>query len=158
MSILGKDDLQKDVTLTPILKHPPVKERHGEESRENGLIDSNSSSSKNLLVGDSKKKGKGKITVFSGCVFTVGIILCQLLTLCCPPHYQAVPGNDQNASPTNQETAGSKVDRTSQLMFYGSWRHLESFSGGFLLRICLLGCLLRYLVKVWYLTEQYWNK
>ena len=32
-------------------------------------------------------------------------------------------------------------------MFYGSWRHLETFSGGFLVRICLLGCLLRYLVK-----------
>ena len=27
-------------------------------------------------------------------------------------------------------------------MFYGSWRHLESLSGGFLVRICLLGCLL----------------
>ena len=32
-------------------------------------------------------------------------------------------------------------------MFYGSWRHLESFSGSFLVRICLLGCLLRYLMK-----------
>ena len=60
---------------------------------------------------------------------------------------QAVPGNDQNASPTNQKTAGSKLDRTSWLMFYGSWRHLESFSGSFLVRICLLGCLLRYLAK-----------
>ena len=61
--------------------------------------------------------------------------------------FQAIPGNDQNASPTNQKTAGSKLDRTSYLMFYGSWRHLESFSGGFLVRICLLGCLLRHLVK-----------
>ena len=26
---------------------------------------------------------------------------------------QAIPGNDQNASPTNQKTAGSKLDRTS---------------------------------------------
>ena len=58
-----------------------------------------------------------------------------------------IPGNDQNSSPTNQKTSGSKLDRTSQLMFYCSWRHLESFSGGFLVRICLLGCLLRYLVK-----------
>ena len=55
--------------------------------------------------------------------------------------------NDQNASPTNQKTAGSKLERTSELMFYGSWRYLESFSGGFLVRICLLGCLLRHLVK-----------
>ena len=60
---------------------------------------------------------------------------------------QAIPGNDQNASPTNQKTAGRKLDRTSWLMFNGSWRHLESFSGGFLVRMCLLGCLLRYLVK-----------
>ena len=60
---------------------------------------------------------------------------------------QAIPGNDQNASPANQKTAGSKLDRTSQLMFYGSWRHLESFTGSSLVRICLLGCLLRYLVK-----------
>ena len=27
--------------------------------------------------------------------------------------YQAIPGNNQNASPTNQKTAGSKLDRTS---------------------------------------------
>ena len=46
-------------------------------------------------------------------------------------HYQAIPGNDQNASPTNQKIAGSKLDRTSKLMFYGSWRHLESCSGSF---------------------------
>ena len=58
-----------------------------------------------------------------------------------------IPGNDQNASPTNQKTAGSKLDRTSKLMFYGSWRHLESFSGVFLVRICLQRGLLRYLVK-----------
>ena len=61
--------------------------------------------------------------------------------------YQAIPGSDQIASPTNQKTAGSKLERTGQLMFYGSWRHRESFSGGFLVRICLLGRLLRYLVK-----------
>ena len=28
-------------------------------------------------------------------------------------HIQAIPGNDQNASPTNQKTAGSKLERTS---------------------------------------------
>ena len=49
--------------------------------------------------------------------------------------FQAIPGNDQNASATNQKTAGSKLDRTSQLMFYGFWRHLESFSGSFLVRM-----------------------
>ena len=27
--------------------------------------------------------------------------------------YQEIPENDQNASPTNQKTAGSKLDRTS---------------------------------------------
>ena len=27
--------------------------------------------------------------------------------------YQAIPGNDQNSSPTNQNTAGSKLDRSS---------------------------------------------
>ena len=27
--------------------------------------------------------------------------------------YQAIPGNDQNASPTNQKTTGSKLNRTS---------------------------------------------
>ena len=27
--------------------------------------------------------------------------------------FLAIPGNDQNASPTNQKTAGSKLDRTS---------------------------------------------
>ena len=26
-------------------------------------------------------------------------------------HIQAIPGNDQNASSTNQKTAGSKLDR-----------------------------------------------
>ena len=26
---------------------------------------------------------------------------------------QAIPGNDQNTSPTNQKTAGNKLDRTS---------------------------------------------
>ena len=44
---------------------------------------------------------------------------------------QGIDGNDQNAPPSNQKTAGDKLDRTSWLMFYGSWRHLESFSGGF---------------------------
>ena len=61
--------------------------------------------------------------------------------------FQAIPGNDQIASPTNQKTTGSKLERTSYLMFYGSWRHLESFSGDFFVQLCLLGCLLRYLVK-----------
>ena len=28
-------------------------------------------------------------------------------------YIQAILGNDQNASPTNQKTAGSKLDRTS---------------------------------------------
>ena len=28
-------------------------------------------------------------------------------------NYQAIPGNDQIASPTNQNTAGSKLERTS---------------------------------------------
>ena len=60
---------------------------------------------------------------------------------------QAIPGNYQIASPTNQKAVESKLDRTSYLTFYSSWRHLESFSGSFLVRICLLGCLLRYLVK-----------
>ena len=27
--------------------------------------------------------------------------------------FQAIPGNDQNASPTNQKTAGRKLERTS---------------------------------------------
>ena len=62
--------------------------------------------------------------------------------------YQAIPGNDQGASATNQKTAGSKLDRTSQLMF-NLW--LFKASGKlfrcFLVRICLLRCLLRYLVK-----------
>ena len=39
------------------------------------------------------------------------------------------PENDQNTIPTNQ---GSKLDRTSQLTFYGSRGHLKSFSGDFL--------------------------
>ena len=58
-----------------------------------------------------------------------------------------IPGNDQNMSPTNQKTAGSKLERTSELMFYGSRRHLKSFSGNFLMLLFLLGCLLTYLVK-----------
>ena len=28
-------------------------------------------------------------------------------------YYQVIPGNDQNMSPTNQKTAGSKLERTS---------------------------------------------
>ena len=31
----------------------------------------------------------------------------------CVTPIQAIPGNDQNASPTNQKTAGSKLDSTS---------------------------------------------
>ena len=61
--------------------------------------------------------------------------------------YQMVPGNDQNTSPTNKETAGSKLKRTSQLKFYGSRKHLKSFSGNVLVLIFLLGCLLTYLMK-----------
>ena len=44
---------------------------------------------------------------------------------------QVIPGNDQNMYPTNQKTPGSKLERTSYLMFYGSRRHLKSFSGNF---------------------------
>ena len=47
------------------------------------------------------------------------------------PSNQTIPGNDQNASPTNQKTAASELNWTSKLMFYGFRRHLESFSGGF---------------------------
>ena len=32
---------------------------------------------------------------------------------------QAIPGNDQNSSPTSQKTARRKLDRTSQLMALG---------------------------------------
>ena len=46
--------------------------------------------------------------------------------------FQVIPGNDENTTPTNQETAGSKLERTAYLTFYGSQRHLRSFSGGFL--------------------------
>ena len=42
-----------------------------------------------------------------------------------------IPGNDQNTSSTYQGTAGSKLKGESYLTFYGSWRHLKSFSGGF---------------------------
>ena len=35
--------------------------------------------------------------------------LAQSLSLC----YWVIPGNDQNTSPTNQKTAGSKLERTS---------------------------------------------
>ena len=63
--------------------------------------------------------------------------------------YQAIPGNYQNAFLTNQKTVGSKLGMTKipllpirklpevsssadkLVMFYGYWRHLESFSGGF---------------------------
>ena len=55
-----------------------------------------------------------------------------------------IPGNDQNASPTNKKAARSKLE---QMMFYGCWGHLESFSGVSFLAKRLLGCLLRYLVK-----------
>ena len=36
-------------------------------------------------------------------------------------------GMTKMPTPTNQKTAGSKLDRTNWLMFYGFWRHLESF-------------------------------
>ena len=42
---------------------------------------------------------------------------------------QVIPGNDQNTVPTNQAATGSKLDRTSQLTFYGSPGHLKSFLG-----------------------------
>ena len=61
--------------------------------------------------------------------------------------FQVIPGNDQNTTPTNQKTAGSNLERTSQLMFYGSRRHPKSFSGNFLMLIFLLGCFLTYLLK-----------
>ena len=60
---------------------------------------------------------------------------------------QVIPGNDQNMYPTSQKTAGSKLERTSYLMFYGSRRHLKSFSGNFLVLTFLLVCLLMYLVS-----------
>ena len=39
----------------------------------------------------------------------------QLSAFVCMNHFfiQAIPGNDQNASPTNKKTAGSNLDRTS---------------------------------------------
>ena len=43
-------------------------------------------------------------------MLVLGDIRHYTTTACC---YQAIPGNDQNASPTNQKTAGSKLDRTS---------------------------------------------
>ena len=46
--------------------------------------------------------------------------------------FQVIPGNDQNTIPTNHGATGSKLDRTSQLTFYGSRGHLKSFSGDFL--------------------------
>ena len=60
---------------------------------------------------------------------------------------QMIPGNDQNTSPTNQRTAGSKLERTSKQMCYGFRRHFKSFSGNFLVLIFSPGCLLTYLVK-----------
>ena len=43
------------------------------------------------------------------------LYLCtvQLIPHCVISGYQAIPGNDQIASPTNQKTAGSKLKRTS---------------------------------------------
>ena len=38
---------------------------------------------------------------------------CQLLFAWITIFIQAIPGNDQNASPTNKKTAGSNLDRTS---------------------------------------------
>ena len=40
------------------------------------------------------------------------------------PDFQVILGNDQNTSLTNQKTSGSKLERKSWLMFYGSRRHL----------------------------------
>ena len=40
-------------------------------------------------------------------------------------------GNDQNTISTNQGATGSKLDRTSQLRFYGSLGHLKRFSCDF---------------------------
>ena len=71
----------------------------------------------------------------------------QSWQFCVSELIQVIPGNDQNTSPTNQKTAGSKLERTSQLMFYRSRRHLKSFSGNFLVLMFLLGCLFTYLVK-----------
>ena len=39
-------------------------------------------------------------------------IRCKVI-LCSIKSIQAIPGNDQSASPTNQKTAGNKLDRTS---------------------------------------------
>ena len=39
--------------------------------------------------------------------------------------YQAIPGNDQNASPTNQKTAGSKLDRTCFMALAGIWKAFQ---------------------------------
>ena len=64
-----------------------------------------------------------------------------------PQAFQGIPGNDQNTSPTNQKTARSMLERTSLLMFYGSWKHLKSFSGNSFVIIFSLGYLLTYLVK-----------
>ena len=63
-----------------------------------------------------------------------------------PGLYQVISGNDQN-SPTNQWTFGSKLERTNKLTFCGSRRHLKSFPGSFLAWIYLPGCVLKYLVK-----------
>ena len=62
--------------------------------------------------------------------------------------FQVILWNDQNSIPTNQGTAGSKLERTSYLMFYGSQNYQESFSGSFLVSVCLLRCVLKYLVKI----------
>ena len=43
---------------------------------------------------------------------------------------------------------------TSWLLLYDSWRHLKSFSGGFLVRVCLLRRLSDTWRNVCYLTEQ----
>ena len=37
----------------------------------------------------------------------------QIVTMSYIIPYQAIPGNDQNARPTNHKTAGSKLERTS---------------------------------------------
>ena len=50
--------------------------------------------------------------------------------------FQVIPGNDQNTTPTNQGTAGSKHLAD---VLWRSQRHLKSFSGRLLVRIRSLG-------------------
>ena len=57
------------------------------------------------------------------------MVLSLLLIFFMP---QVIPGNDQIPVLANQGTAGSRLERIAQLMFYGSRGHLKSFSGVFL--------------------------